>query len=394
MRSVVLLSGYTPGLAVARALGPMGVPIVLVQYDRHDVAGASKFVSRVILAPDPRKSESAFVDRLLEVAHSLPGGLLVPASDTALAAASRNRTILERHYVVACPDWEVVEQVVVKPRTYALAEAAGVPVPRTLIPSSVHDVERCAGIVGYPNLIKPFQSHLYFARFRKKWLKAHTLAQARRAYAEAIKAGLEVMVQEFIPGNARQGANYNSYFWGGEPLAEFTARKVRNAPSASGSPCIVVDEPVPEILEAGRLLLRTIGYYGFSCTEFKRDSRDGVYKLMEINGRHNLSALLALGCGINFPLLQYRHLVYGERPAAQPHRSGLYWTDLIRDLASLPAYLRDESGSLQDFLEPYRRPHVDAILDLRDPKPFLKRCFSLASWLAGIRARIPGSGQC
>ena len=34
---------------------------------------------------------------------------------------------------------------------------------------------------------------------------------------------------------------------------------------------------------------------GFACTEFKYDARDRTFKLLEVNGRHNLSSLLSSG---------------------------------------------------------------------------------------------------
>jgi hypothetical protein len=131
----------------------------------------------------------------------------------------------------------------------------------------------------------------------------------------------------------------------------------------------------------GRAILDALGFYGYSCTEFKRDPRDGIYKLMEVNGRHNLSSLLAVNCGINFPALHYRHLMLGELPEPQSNlspempaaRRRLYWIDLSRDLAyHAPRVLRRQY-SLRALLKPYLQPHVFAILDWHDLRPFLKR---------------------
>jgi len=72
-------------------------------------------------------------------------------------------------------------------------------------------------------------------------------------------------------------------------------------------------------------MLRALDFHGFANIEFKRDPRDGQYKIIEVNARHNLSALLAVRCGVNFPLLQYRHLVHGELPDQPQCRQGVYW---------------------------------------------------------------------
>jgi len=63
---------------------------------------------------------------------------------------------------------------------------------------------------------------------------------------------------------------------------------------------VIVSQKIPEIIEPGRKLLAALNYEGFSCVEFKKDQRDQVYKLMEINARPNLSGALAVRAGINF----------------------------------------------------------------------------------------------
>jgi D-aspartate ligase len=118
---------------------------------------------------------------------------------------------------------------------------------------------------------------------------------------EATDASVDVVLQEFIPGPETAGVKNNAYFCDGEPIAECTARKVRLRPSELGFPTAVVSKHMPEVIELGRRLLRSLGLSGFSCTEFKLDDRDGRYKLMEINARPNLSGALSLECGIDFP---------------------------------------------------------------------------------------------
>jgi hypothetical protein len=98
---------------------------------------------------------------------------------------------------------------------------------------------------------------------------------------------------------------------------------------------------------------------------------------MEVNGRHNRSGLLAMRCGINFPWLQYKHLVYGELPSACEYQTGIYWIDLFRDISYSLKYFRKEGYSLSQYVQPYRSPHVFAILDKQDPKPFIRRGINL-----------------
>src|SRR5207249_9127600 len=115
------------------------------------------------------------------------------------------------------------------------------------------------------------------------------------------------------------------YVVDGAPVVEFTSRKVRLAPPDFGFPTAVVSAPVPEVVGPGRRIVAAMGIEGFANVEFKRDARDGSYKLMEVNGRPNMSGALAVRCGIDFPLIAYRHLVHGVVPTAQRWERGVYW---------------------------------------------------------------------
>jgi D-aspartate ligase len=126
-----------------------------------------------------------------------------------------------------------------------------------------------------------------------------------------------------------------------------------------------------------------MGFYGFGNVEFKQDQRDGTYKLMELNGRHNNSGLLSVRAGINFPWIMYRHLVEGELPTSSvAQKNGIYWIsvpfDPVRDIRQL----RNDHLRLRHYLLPYLRPHVFDSLDRRDPRPFLTKL------AGGLRARL------
>lgn len=394
MRPAIVLSGHTMGLGVARALGEQGVPVVVVHYDARDMAHLSRYVVAEFSAPHPEQHPEEFLGLLTRCAERFGGGVIMPASDEALVTASRYKRQLEEHFIVACPDWSIVQQCIDKQWTYALAEAHGVACPRTLVPSSREEIERYAANAVYPCLVKPSQSHRFYERFKCKMIRVESPGALRAACAHAEAAGLEVMLQEIIPGGDDQVVNYNAYADAGEALTEFTAAHVRNAPPWFGSPRVVLSRAIPEVLTPGRTLLQSLGYSGYACTEFKRDARDGRYKLMEINARHNLSTLLAVRCGLNFPWLEYRHRVAGELPAASDYRQGLYWIDITRDLGYSAGYCRQERYTAADYLRPYLHPHVFAIFDRKDLRPFVRRVTYLAQeGFAALFGRRRKAGQ-
>ena len=389
VRPAIVLSTHTMGLGVIRALGIMGVPVIAVYYDSGDMGYLSKYVKEKIYAPHPEKAEDQFIDLLIQSATRFSGGLLIPASDETLTTVSRHKNLLEHNYIVACTEWEITERFIDKKRTYALADTVGVPAPKTIVPQSIEDLEKYSQAMHFPCLVKPSQSHRYYDLFKKKMVRVDNLDQMVAAYQQAADAGLEVMLQEFIPGDDSQVVNYNSYSWNGEPLVEFTAQQLRKAPPEFGAPRVVMSKDIPEVIEPGRRILQAMGFYGYSCTEFKKDPRDGVYKLMEVNGRHNRSSLLAVRCGLNFPWLQYKHLVQGELPSPSLYRTGIYWISLDRDVVYSAKYYHKERYSLMQYIRPYLRSHVFDIFAWKDAKPFMRRCINLVK--SAIQTILPAA---
>ncbi len=371
--AAIVLSGYVGGLGPIRSLGERGVRVVLGAITPKDPARLSRFVSETLPLPDPALDEIGFVVSLEMAAGRHPGAVLIPADDETLIAVSRNKDRLAERFRVACGDWDAVRVFIDKQYTYQLAAAAGVPVPHTLVPSSIEEVDGYAARASYPVLVKPSQSHLYARRFGRKLTEVEDANGLRAAYAAAADAGLDVMLQERIPGADSQGTNYNCYMWDGVPLVEFTARKVRLQPSAYGRPSSVVSRWIPELVEPGRAVLRSAAYSGFANVEFKQDLRDGAHKLMEVNARINFSSLLAARSGVDFAWLMYRHAAFGEVPSGLRQRTGLYWIDGGRDLISGARAVLGRRSPLRSLVEPFARRHIWAAFDRRDPYPAIAR---------------------
>jgi|SRR5215212_244243 len=386
----IVLGGHIPALAVIRGLGRMGVPVIVVWSGRRQIARTSSHVLAHVKAPSPEHAEDEYVDLLIRlVERTGPASLVVPTSDSTLGTVARNKAALEARCRVACVEWEVAERFLDKRLTYRLAHEVSVPAPQTHDFRSLEEVEAAKPGLIYPCVVKPRESHRFYTRFRKKMTIVHTYGQLVEAWSEATDHGFSVLVQDFIPGPDTHGVNYNAYLGPDGAAVEATSQKLRLSPPRTGFPRVVVTKPVPEILEPARRLLQAMGFQGFANVEFKLDARDGTYKLMEVNGRHNFSGMLSLRAGINFPWIMYRHLVDHEPPPRDLYqRTGVYWIRLPCQPIQSLRELMSERPSPRHFLLPYAKRHVFDILEARDPKPFLANLGG--AMRAQIRA-LPGS---
>jgi len=361
-------------MGTIRCFGVAGVPVVNVYYADSDFAQMSRHVRHRIRSSHPERDEHGFMEVLVDCARRFGRGLVVPANDATLGVVSRRKRELEAHHVVAAADWSITEKGIDKKHTYALANAIGVPAPRTENPESKADLERIGATFLFPCLVKPRESHRYAEVFRAKVARVRNVDELVVEYERAMAAGIRVMVQEYIPGDDSHSFNYNSYHSQGQ-FIDFTAQKLRMAPPEFGLPRVVVSREVQELVAPARRILGALGYTGYSCTEFKLDPRDGVHKLMEVNGRVNRSILHPLGCGINFPWLMYRDLMLREAISAPLRTTDpVYWIDLASDIRySIRDWRSNKGRDLSGYLRPYRGRRVFAVGDGMDLLPFLKR---------------------
>jgi D-aspartate ligase len=368
-----VLGGYEAGLAVVGSLGRAGVPVVPVVTSVREMTRHSRWASHTVTVPDPADRTADYVAALLRLADDHGPGLIVPTTDESLEAVAAHHPELSARHTVACATDGVAQGFLDKRITSDIAERVGVEAPRTVSPGSPAELESLVDRLRFPCLVKPAESYRYNRAFGVKMKRVHTPDELRTAWTEAYALGIGTMVQELIPGPETGGVNYNVYVVDGEPRVEMTARKVRLSPRDFGYPCAVVSGHVPEVVEPGRAIVRGMGIEGFANVEFKQDERDGRYKLMEVNGRPNMSGRLATRCGVDFPLLTYRHLVDGVLPEQTTWREGVHWVNEFTDTRILVGRWRDGRLPVLGGLGPYVSPHVFATFDARDPQPFLAR---------------------
>jgi predicted ATP-grasp superfamily ATP-dependent carboligase len=262
--------------------------------------------------------------------------VLFPTDDASLLTVSKYKQELATHYRIAAEDWGIVRPLLEKTHTYEIAERHGIPCPRIQAIDNRNQALDFACEVGFPCIIKPSVGHKFFERYKAKMVFAHTPEEFSALLDDFEGYDEQLMVSEFIPGEDTAGANYNSFYNAGAPTQEFTAQKLRLKPSRIGFPIAVVSRNLPEVVELGRKVINAIGLNGFSCTEFKKDSRDNIYKLMEVNARPNFSGMLALRCGINFPYMSYQMAVGQAISSKALHAAQeVYWIDEERDISGM-----------------------------------------------------------
>jgi D-aspartate ligase len=327
--------GWVNGLAAIRSLGRAGVRVLAVDHRPSALGFRSKYAER-LLSPDPFEDERRFVNFV----RALGDVVVFPTHDNVLNAIARYADDLEVR--TPFPSWDLLERVQSKRAQLEQAQAAGVDVP-------LQDPGT------FPVVVKPDRSVEFKRRYKRQAFRCETQADLEDALAKTEEFG--AIVQELVPGGDDALYTVGSYLTpDGTPLGVFCGRKLRQTPPGIGTCRVGEAVWVPEAVEAALQLLRSFGYNGLSQVEFKRDARDGRYKLMEINPRLWQWHGLASACGVDLPRIAYADLTGATPPAARMNGNGKRWA-----ITLLPG----ESPA------PQRPPYVDAVFAVDDPKPAL-----------------------
>jgi len=365
----VVIGGDHPGLAIARSLGPRGIPVFVID-DQHSISKFSRYTTRVVRVNDLRDPQKT-VDSVLEIGHryGLKDWVLFPTRDETVMAFSRHRQRLAEFFRVTTPEWESTRHVWDKYNTYKLAEQIGIPSPRTW---NVHSKEELQSLYSrLPLAIKPaIKENFFYATGAKAW-RAETPEQLNALFdaaAHNIQMS-EIMIQEIIPGDGNCQLSYCAFFRDGSAHSILTAKRLRQHPREFGRAATYVETAdLPEIEELSQRFLRAINFYGLVEVEFKQDPRDGQYKLLDVNARvwgfHGLGQV----AGVDFPYLLFADQL-GRHAEPSRGRAGVGWLRLLTDVpTSLSAMLRGYL-SLGSYIESIQRTEVESVFSWRDPLP-------------------------
>ncbi len=369
----IVLGGHIMGLTAIRALAKRNVPIILLYHSSEDYAASSKYLTRSIKIPHPEKEEKEFLQILFELGSELKDAVIIPCDDEFLTTIAKNKEALEKYFKVACNNYDVISKLIDKKYIYSITQSGNIPTPRSITTDNNEEAVSFANEIGFPLLVKPSKSHLYVKVFGKKMAKVFDRNDLQSELKNAASAGLDVLIQEYIPGKDNTNYSYWGYRVDGSFYCEATAQKIRNDPPETGSPRLQVTKNVPELIPLARKILNAINYEGYANIEFKKDHRTNEFKFLEINPRINRCMLQAIKGGIDYPWIIYDHLTSGNLPGETKCKEGIYWIDFAKDIVRSLQYRKIEKYSLSEYIKPYLKPHVFAVLSLSDPKPFLKR---------------------
>lgn len=392
---LILLGGRENAVAVARNLGRLGVHITACGLDGARSMN-SKYCNEAIRIPNGEDAATYWENLLLkDKLDELKGRMVLPFCDESLAFIENNHAALAEHYILEEFDPEQRRIMLDKQATLTAARAVNVPTPSFWTIEKDGDVEKIRDEVSFPVMVKPLDSYAFVHEFGAKlFIINDSFDEVVEKVTLARSKGHDVMVVEMIPGPDDLLSSYYTYRTKkGVRLFDYTKSIIRRWPMNRGGATFHQSEWLPETAEMGQRLFDGIDWQGIANVEFKRDTRDGQLKIIEVNARFTGGHPLVTAAGAPIDEIIYCHLTGQPEPTFSSYSDKLrLWIPTrdffafleLRDLKQLSTFGWIKGLFEQKIVLPY--------FSWTDPGPAMAETGSnIARGVAKIRDALTGA---
>jgi len=325
MRILLTDASYKHTLGAVRTLGKRGIYVIAGSSDRHSLSFYSKYCREKVVYPSPR-DEMKFVAFLCDYARDKKVDVILPIGYLASTALSRHKAEFEGLTKLPVADYDSMKIACDKDRTMKFAASLGIKVPRMYAGKG--------DVASFPVVVKGL-------------MESGKVSYAN-SFLDLSRLNLEnSLIQEYIPG---EGYGFFALFNRGKPRAIFMHKRIREYPMTGGPSTVAESIYDEELKRQGLLLLEALNWHGVAMVEFKKDSRDNEFKLMEINPKFWGSLDLATASGVDFPYLTAKMAMDGDIEPLFAYKTGVRFRWLFPDDTM---HLLSNPGCLGTFLRDF-----------------------------------------
>lgn len=285
--------------------------------------------------------------REFAAAHSSQTVLLMGCGDSYVQLCSENRDQLPDNVVSPYIDSQLMNDLIHKEKFYQLCEKVGVDYPDTFVHHPGEPLDFTLPFEG-PFIIKPANGIEYWRHpyaTQKKVYKVDTRRELDQVLSDIYGSGYRdsVIIQNFIPGDdsyMRVLTNYSDRNGKVKLMCLGHVLLEEHTPHGIGNHAVIITERNRQLEEQLKRLLEELHFVGFSNFDIKYDSRDGKYKVFEINTRQGRSNFYVTGAGANIAEYVVRDYILKEDIPFRAVEEESLWMVVPRGVAF--RYVKDE----------------------------------------------------
>lgn len=357
-------------LAAVRSLACNGAVVTVASDTSSSLPLWSRHCHSRVYCPDPVNDWVNFSAWIKTQVLQGQYDLVLPLSDYPTMALVEQQTRLASSMAIPIPPEKSCAIAHDKLELIRLAASLGIDVPQTWCPVNREDVETLGRSIDFPCVLKLRKgAGAIGLSFPRSALELLACYDKLGSISDSVFSTDRPLIQEYIPGQIHDAC---FLFNRGKPRAAITQVRLASHPRTGGVGIYNQTTDQPELREKAELLLSTLNWHGPAMVEFKRDDRDGKFKLMEINARYWGTLDLAIQAGVNFPWLASKMAIDGDIDPVTQYQVGLKyrwnWTYGIeyvlgseRKLQALWEFYLPAANTLSEFsfLDPV--PHLLAV---------------------------------
>jgi len=370
-------------VAVARRLGSLGVPVYAMVEDRCTPLALCRYVTRAFVN-DAADSES-LLNRVQEIGDMMRNpAILLPTDDRGAVFVAQHAQTLGRRFLFPQLPAKLPSLLADKRSLYSLCRGLGTPCPESAVPANIDQVHAFIARAEFPVVVKAGK-HSYRLKDRYSSCIVETPNELLALLGTEGFTRQNVVLQEYIPGEDWIFHGYSNQLT--KCFVGFTGRKLRSYPAFAGPTTLGVSELNEQLGEQAKALLSVIGFSGIVDLDYRRDRRDGRYKLLDFNPR----------VGANFRMFEDHagmdvvralHLdLTGRAVERAPMIEGRIFVVELHDIAASVSYVRRGEITIRSWLRSFSGSRELAWWSWRDPLPFPAMAVRLLLRAAGRGVR-------
>lgn len=291
VRVLVLDGAARQTLTILHGLKELKCHVTVLCSTELDLCYRSNAANVKLLNEKGSSKHPEYIDYLLSLLRTGNYDVLLPVAEMTTNKVTAAENELKRYARVACAPRSAYINAFDKQRTFEIAMANNIPVPKTRLESQ--SVDEYLSTVSFPLIIKPRNGvgSIGFHKFEKR--------EDFEPYIIDHNIDLDIYVlQEYVDYEKRLGTILFVDQKNNVCMA-YADEVLRWYPLDAGSACCIRSINYPEVLEWSANLLRAMHWQGVAALSFMVDRTTGVPKLLEINGRIPASIRLSHQCGFN-----------------------------------------------------------------------------------------------
>ena len=271
-------------LGVARTLGRVGVPVYAVVEDAYTPLAMSRYLTKAFVWDSCPIDPESFVKAMSLIAESIARPtIIIPMDDLSAVFVAENAANLARWFIVPPVPPQLPHQLANKACLHALCAEIGIPSARSVVPHSFDDVKAFTEGTEFPVVVKAAEQWLPL----KDTLCAKVI-QTREQLLDFCEnydyaRSQRLIIQEYIPGD--DWVSHGYYNSEKNISVTFTGRKLRAYPTDAGSTALGLSLDNEMLRCASERLLKAVAYSGIVDMDWRKDERDGQYKILDCNPR-------------------------------------------------------------------------------------------------------------